>query len=533
MILWIGLALFAATNIDDILVLLTFFADPSFRARQVVVGQYAGILALIGVSLLGAAGLRVVPLNYVSLLGVVPILLGLWKLVSLRRPVETPVEEPHVPPRFAGSRFLAVAAVTVANGGDNVGAYVPLFSTRGALDVAILVATFLVLTGVWCIAAHRLVHHPRVGLPDPPAWSRGPAVRADRSRRLHPLRVRRRLSGGAKRAPVRLWAGPHDAPEVAAQDRGRGESDLGRDPLDRQRCRLEQGLGPADPGQGDPRGRSCADLLLKATAQRARAHGGAPGDDAEREALAEVPLEPFEQAPDRCTLGRGGQAGDELCLTTGSFERHHRRPGHLGRGRGAKIEPHQMEAEVEAGGSPGRREDVPVVDVEDIRIDVDVRVAAGQLGGGRPVSRGPQPVERAGGREDERAAADRGDPRTPLDRPADLAQDGRGDRSIEAVDSRDDHRVGAPQRGEAPRHADPQVFALDLRIDAADSHLIRRSPAVPPDPAEELARRGEVAEHDAVEGDHGHEAPWRESYGHCLSCHWPSLPGFVGLNQDE
>jgi cadmium resistance protein CadD (predicted permease) len=55
-ILWIGLALFAATNVDDIFVLLTFFADPSFRAWQVVIGQYAGILALVGVSLLGAAG---------------------------------------------------------------------------------------------------------------------------------------------------------------------------------------------------------------------------------------------------------------------------------------------------------------------------------------------------------------------------------------------------------------------------------------------------------------------------------------------
>src|SRR5688500_5314863 len=45
----VGLAivLFVATNIDDVLVLLGFFADPGFRARHIVVGQYLGIGALV------------------------------------------------------------------------------------------------------------------------------------------------------------------------------------------------------------------------------------------------------------------------------------------------------------------------------------------------------------------------------------------------------------------------------------------------------------------------------------------------------
>jgi cadmium resistance protein CadD (predicted permease) len=160
-ILWIGLVLFASTNVDDIFVLLAFFADPAFTTRQVVAGQYLGMCVLIGLSLLGALGSRAIPLGYVGLLGFVPLLLGAKRLLDLRKP---DADEPRAD-RFAASRPLAVAAVTVANGADNLGAYVPLFSTRRPEEIAVLCAVFLVLTGIWCLVAHRLVRHPRAGAP--------------------------------------------------------------------------------------------------------------------------------------------------------------------------------------------------------------------------------------------------------------------------------------------------------------------------------------------------------------------------------
>jgi hypothetical protein len=38
-LLILGVTLFAATNLDDIFVLLGFFADPQFRTRYIIVGQ--------------------------------------------------------------------------------------------------------------------------------------------------------------------------------------------------------------------------------------------------------------------------------------------------------------------------------------------------------------------------------------------------------------------------------------------------------------------------------------------------------------
>lgn len=157
----LGAVAFTSTNIDDIFLLVGFFADPTYRARQVVVGQFLGIAALIALSLLGALGATLLPPAIVGLLGLAPIGLGTKKLLELRR-AEAPDEEPA---RSSSGAILGVAAVTMANGGDNLAVYVPLFSTRTLVEGAAIVVTFLVLTGVWCAVGYALVSHPTIGGP--------------------------------------------------------------------------------------------------------------------------------------------------------------------------------------------------------------------------------------------------------------------------------------------------------------------------------------------------------------------------------
>jgi cadmium resistance protein CadD (predicted permease) len=54
---------------------------------------------------------------------------------------------------------LGVAAVTFANGGDNIGVYVPVFATTGITKYVIV---FLVLVAVWCAAGHSFATRPAV-----------------------------------------------------------------------------------------------------------------------------------------------------------------------------------------------------------------------------------------------------------------------------------------------------------------------------------------------------------------------------------
>jgi cadmium resistance protein CadD (predicted permease) len=47
-----------------------------------------------------------------------------------------------------------IAAITLANGGDNVGAYMPMFASSSGLGLAITLAVFFSLVGAWCLVAN-------------------------------------------------------------------------------------------------------------------------------------------------------------------------------------------------------------------------------------------------------------------------------------------------------------------------------------------------------------------------------------------
>ena len=81
----LSVILFASTNSDDIFVLIAFLADPRFGVRQVVIGQYIGIFALILVSMAASLVSLLLPREQVGLLGLLPVLIGLRKLVALWR----------------------------------------------------------------------------------------------------------------------------------------------------------------------------------------------------------------------------------------------------------------------------------------------------------------------------------------------------------------------------------------------------------------------------------------------------------------
>ena len=159
----IGVAAFAATNIDDIFVLMMFFSSyMTFPVKQVVLGQYIGIGLLVAISALGSFISLAVPTYIIALLGIVPIVIGVKKLVVFRKKNESNSKQ-AVQDKKYNLVFAAVAAVTFSNGGDNIGVYTPLFAKYNSVSQITALATiFMVMTAVWCITAYYLVNHPLV-----------------------------------------------------------------------------------------------------------------------------------------------------------------------------------------------------------------------------------------------------------------------------------------------------------------------------------------------------------------------------------
>lgn len=153
-------AAFAATNVDDIVLLSVLFArrDDRFRTRHIVAGQFLGFAALVVASLLASVGLLALPDEAIGALGLVPIALGLRGLWLARR---ANADEDVLAERQVMTA-TGVAGITIANGADNVAIYAPLFATVGAGDTAITLVVFAGLIAVWCLVGGLIGSRPAV-----------------------------------------------------------------------------------------------------------------------------------------------------------------------------------------------------------------------------------------------------------------------------------------------------------------------------------------------------------------------------------
>jgi cadmium resistance transport/sequestration family protein len=162
-----GITAFIATNLDDIVILLLFFsqANSFFRRRHIVTGQYLGFAALVLACLPGFFGSLLFPKPWIGLLGLVPIAIGINRLICQEDDTSDEVQPDYKTSRpwyasFLSPQAYSVAAVTFANGGDNVGIYAPLFASSAWDELVVILVAFFFLVGVWCFVAFQLTRLP-------------------------------------------------------------------------------------------------------------------------------------------------------------------------------------------------------------------------------------------------------------------------------------------------------------------------------------------------------------------------------------
>ena len=112
-------------------------------------------------SFLGSFVGLIVDVKYVGLLGVIPIYIGIKSFIALWNRSGS---EREVAINFnSGTHLrqtLAVASVTIANGGDNISIYIPLYAAFTNSGKVTMTLVFLVMTAAWCFIANRLSNYP-------------------------------------------------------------------------------------------------------------------------------------------------------------------------------------------------------------------------------------------------------------------------------------------------------------------------------------------------------------------------------------
>lgn len=160
-----SIILYSGTAVDLLIILMLFFAKRKSRKDiiNIYLGQFLGSVRLILLSLLFAFVLDYIPSKEIlGLLGLIPILLGL-KVLLLGDSDGEAIAKEGLRKDNKNLIFL-VAMITFAScGADNIGVFVPYFTTLNLANLIVALLTFLVMIYLLVFSAQKLAQVPSVG----------------------------------------------------------------------------------------------------------------------------------------------------------------------------------------------------------------------------------------------------------------------------------------------------------------------------------------------------------------------------------
>lgn len=175
-----GAATAIATTFDDNIYLTMFFSktNRAFRPRHIVVGEFLGFSGLVTISLLGFLAGLMIDHMWIGLLGFLPIVIGVNALLSRQsndeadEAVDVSVANPSNPHyrkvrqtslwhTLRDPQTYKVSAVTLANGGNNLAIYIPLFASTTLPRLSIILAVCYAAIGLWLALSYSLIRQPQ------------------------------------------------------------------------------------------------------------------------------------------------------------------------------------------------------------------------------------------------------------------------------------------------------------------------------------------------------------------------------------
>ncbi|MEH1839106.1 MAG: cadmium resistance transporter [Nostoc sp.] len=171
----IGISTAFATTFDDNLYLTAFFGkvNRSFRPKHIVLGEFLGFTALVFASLPGFFGGLIIPSTWIGLLGLLPVAIGISNLISqeeedtvqavsidLTSRVKSGRQKKSLLETIRDPQTYRVSAVTIANGGNNIGIYVPLFASSNLPSLGVILCACYFTVGMWCLLSYNLTRNP-------------------------------------------------------------------------------------------------------------------------------------------------------------------------------------------------------------------------------------------------------------------------------------------------------------------------------------------------------------------------------------
>nr|WP_208945016.1 CadD family cadmium resistance transporter [Enterococcus cecorum] len=160
-----SIILYSGTAVDLLIILMLFFAKRKSRKDiiNIYLGQFLGSVSLIFLSLLFAFVLNYIPSKEIlGLLGLIPIFLGL-KVLLLGDSDGEAIAKDGLRKDNKNLIFLVAMFTFASCGADNIGVFVPYFTTLNLTNLIVTLLTFLVMIYLLVFSAQKLAQVPSVG----------------------------------------------------------------------------------------------------------------------------------------------------------------------------------------------------------------------------------------------------------------------------------------------------------------------------------------------------------------------------------
>lgn len=154
---------FISTNLDNLLLLATMYSRYFRHPWVVTAGYFVGMNLIAAITIaVGELG-DLIPLAYLGLLGVIPMLMGVFALWKLFRGPGT--EEADGP--FVGNStiaiFFALISIQLSNGTDTIITFSALYADSSNPSDYIVAPTFFAMVTIFAGLAYYSVRHPKLG----------------------------------------------------------------------------------------------------------------------------------------------------------------------------------------------------------------------------------------------------------------------------------------------------------------------------------------------------------------------------------
>lgn len=154
-ILFTAIITFLATSIDEIPILFMLYTKSSNRGKGKIItsSYFVGTFLLVAIGLLGALGLGMIPANWaIGFIGLIPFIMGVKTLLSGEEDEQEVVDKNQ---KYKGV-WIQVLAITIGLGADDIGVYIPLFTTLTGWEIIQMILVFAAGTALLCFISYQL-----------------------------------------------------------------------------------------------------------------------------------------------------------------------------------------------------------------------------------------------------------------------------------------------------------------------------------------------------------------------------------------